>query len=85
MKSRGAPEKEASVKGIFDVLKGGLHRLGPPCETCPYHLGIIVCVQSPCPTCRGGGFRVYEELLRQANRNPYRDGGLPKSPKGRED
>lgn len=38
-----------------------------PCARCPYHLGIIRTLVSPCPQCHGGGLWLAEEVLRKAN------------------
>lgn len=39
-----------------------------PCARCPYHLGIIRTLVSPCPQCHGGGLWLAEEVLRRKKR-----------------
>ena len=38
-----------------------------PCAWCPYHLGIIKTLVSPCPQCPGSGIWLVGEVLRKAN------------------
>ena len=36
----------------------------PPCARCPYRLGLVKFVQSPCPACRMDGYSTYDDLTR---------------------
>ena len=46
------------------ILQNIFHAVHPPCAHCPYHLGLIRFVQSPCPACIMYGYRMYDELTR---------------------
>gem|GEM_PF-1624240 len=44
------------------ILQNIFHAMHPPCAHCPYRLGLIRFVQSPCPACIMYGYRMYDEL-----------------------
>ena len=43
--------------GILKNLQNVFRTVRPPCARCPYRLGLVVFVQSPCPACRMDGTR----------------------------
>ena len=49
---------------ILKNLQGIFRTLRPPCRSCPYRLGIVKFVQSPCPVCMMNGYRTYDDLVR---------------------
>lgn len=43
-----------------------LHRKNnPPCQECPYKLGIIKTVANPCPKCMLNGYQTFEQFRKQ--------------------
>ena len=50
--------------GILKKLLRVGRAIHPPCEKCPYRLGLVVFVQSPCPMCRMSGYSTYDTLMR---------------------
>lgn len=36
----------------------------PPCNKCPYALGLVMFVDNPCPECKANQYRTYETLTR---------------------
>jgi len=46
----------------LNLFKGPIK---PPCSKCPYQLGYVHYVRSPCPDCERNGFRIYKRLLKQ--------------------
>jgi hypothetical protein len=61
---------------ILKDLQRALRTVRPPCKTCPYRLGIVKFVQSPCPMCMMNGYRTYDDLTRPRVNFPgiWRDG-----------
>ena len=49
---------------ILKSLQSTLRTVHPPCARCPYRLGLVVFVQSPCPACRMDGYHMYDVLTR---------------------
>ena len=49
------------VKKIFGNKKE------PPCDKCPYTLGLVTFVVSPCPKCEMDNYYMYDRLTK----NPY--------------
>jgi len=41
----------------------------PPCQKCPYTLGQVKFIKSPCPHCRLDNYRVYESLISNQYKN----------------
>ena len=39
----------------------------PACAKCPYYLGFIKTLVSPCPTCMGKNLWIVEDILRKKN------------------
>ena len=67
--------------GILKNLQNVFRTLRPPCARCPYRLGLVVFVQSPCPACRMDGYRTYDVLTHRQRGFPeiwrggiFRDG-----------
>ena len=50
--------------GLLKNLQSAVRMVRPPCARCPYRLGLVVFVQSPCPACRMDGYRRYDVLTR---------------------
>ena len=50
--------------GILKNLQNVFRVMRPPCAHCPYRLGLVKFVQSPCPACRMDGYRMYDVLMR---------------------
>ena len=62
-------------------LQSAFHAVHPPCARCPYRLGLVVFVQSPCPACRANGYRTFDALTNSRGAFPgiwrggmFRDG-----------
>ena len=49
---------------VLKNLQNVLRTVHPPCARCPYRLGLVKFVQSPCPACRMDGYRMYDVLTR---------------------
>ena len=49
---------------ILKDLQRALRTVRPPCARCPYRLGIVKFVQSPCPMCIASGYSTYDNLTR---------------------
>ena len=47
---------------LLKNLQSALRAVHPPCARCPYRLGIVKFVQSPCPACRASGYRTFDAL-----------------------
>ena len=50
--------------GILKNLQRALRTVRPPCRSCPYRLGLVKFVQSPCLACRMDGYRMFDILTR---------------------
>lgn len=50
--------------GILKNLQNVFRAVRPPCARCPYRLGLVKFVQSPCPACRMDSYRMYDVLTR---------------------
>lgn len=48
--------------GILKNLQSVVRAVRPPCARCPYRLGLVKFVQSPCPACMMSGYRIYDDL-----------------------
>ena len=42
------------------ILHRLIHWVKPPCEKCPYKLGLVRTMADPCPECRANGYKAYE-------------------------
>ena len=49
---------------VLKNLQNVLRTVHPPCAHCPYRLGLVKFVQSPCPACRMDGYRMFDILTR---------------------
>ena len=50
--------------GILKNLQNVIRTVRPPCASCPYRLGLVKFVQSPCSACRMDGYRMFDMLTR---------------------
>ena len=50
--------------GILKNLQNVFRTVRPPCARCPYRLGLVKFVQSPCPACVLDGYRTFDVLTR---------------------
>ena len=50
------------MMSVLKNLRSVFRTVRPPCVRCPYRLGLVVFVQSPCPACRMDGYRMYDVL-----------------------
>ena len=44
------------------TMKDILYRIKPPCDKCPYKLGLAHTVVNPCPQCKENGYKTYEQF-----------------------
>ena len=56
------------------VTKGGskvklVYRIKPPCSRCPYKLGVVRTVTSPCSQCKANGYRSFERFRKEWSGN----------------
>ena len=42
------------------------HQIKPPCDKCPYKLGLVYTVVNPCPQCKANGYQTFEIFQQQA-------------------
>ena len=42
------------------------HQIKPPCDKCPYKLGLVHTVVNPCPQCKANGYQTFERFQKQA-------------------
>ena len=45
------------------------YRLKSPCSQCPYTLGLVHTVISPCPQCKEAGYQMFEQFQKGQLRN----------------
>ena len=50
--------------GILKNLQNVFRTVRPPCARCPYRLGLVKFVQSPCIACRMDGYCMFDILTR---------------------
>jgi predicted Zn-ribbon and HTH transcriptional regulator len=46
-----------------------LHAIKPPCPKCPYTLGLVKFVTSPCPSCKMDNYQTYHLLAEGRYKN----------------
>lgn len=46
-------------------IKDLLHQIKPPCDKCPYKLGLVQTLINPCPQCRENGYQTFERFKNQ--------------------
>ena len=66
---------------LLKNLQSAFRTVHPPCARCPYRLGLVVFVQSPCPAYRANGYRTFDALTNSRGTFPgiwrggmFRDG-----------
>lgn len=37
-----------------------IYQIKPPCDKCPYHLGLVATLVNPCPHCRENDYQSFE-------------------------
>lgn len=42
-----------------------IYKLKPPCSKCPYKLGLVKTVVTPCPQCKLNDYQAFEQFLRE--------------------
>ncbi len=42
-----------------------LYQIMPPCDKCPYKLGMVQTLINPCPQCRENGYQTFERFQRE--------------------
>lgn len=42
-----------------------LHQIKPPCDKCPYKLGLVQTLINPCPQCKENGYAMFEQFHKQ--------------------
>ena len=43
-------------------MKQLIHQIKPPCDKCPYKLGLVQTLTNPCPQCKANGYQMYERF-----------------------
>ena len=46
-------------------MKDLLYKVKPPCDKCPYKLGLVHTVVNPCPQCKANGYNAYERFIKE--------------------
>ena len=46
-------------------LNDFLRRIKPPCDKCPYKLGLVQTLIDPCPQCKANGYQTFERFYKQ--------------------
>ena len=54
---------------VMDIKKL-LYRIKPPCSKCPYKLGHVYFVTSPCPQCKINNYEMYRILAKGKYKHP---------------
>lgn len=50
-------------------MKDLLYKVKPPCDKCPYKLGLVHTVANPCPQCKENGYTMFERFQKQRLQN----------------
>ena len=45
-----------------------IYKIKPPCDKCPYKLGLVHTVVNPCPQCKANGYQSYEMFKKQLSK-----------------
>lgn len=53
--------------------KNNILKSNPPCDKCPYKLGIIKTLTNPCPHCKITGYSTYKQFLKQPDKQIKHD------------
>lgn len=48
-------------------IKDLLHQIKPPCDKCPYKLGLVQTLINPCPQCKANGYQTFERFKNQTS------------------
>ena len=48
-------------------MKQLIHQIKPPCDKCPYKLGLVQTLTNPCPQCEENGYQTFERFQQQAS------------------
>jgi len=51
----------------MQFMKKLMNSIVPPCDKCPYKLGLIKTFVSPCPGCKDNGYQTFENFKTQKN------------------
>ena len=46
-------------------LRRFIQQFNPPCDKCPYKLGLVQTVVNPCPQCKANGYQTFEQFHKQ--------------------
>ncbi len=46
-------------------MKKLMYSVVPPCDKCPYKLGLVRTVVSPCPSCQDNGYQAFEMFTKK--------------------
>ena len=49
-------------------VKQLIHQIKPPCDKCPYKLGLVQTLINPCPQCKESGYQMFEQFTKNASR-----------------
>lgn len=50
-------------------LNNLLYQIKPPCDKCPYKLGLVQTLITPCPQCKANGYQMFERFQKQKLKN----------------
>jgi len=53
-----------------DSIKKLIYLIKPPCGRCPYKLGLVKFVVSPCPQCKFNNYSTYKMLVNDTYKPP---------------
>ena len=54
-------------------MKDSLYQVKPPCDKCPYKLGLVRTVANPCPQCKANGYKTYERFTMELSGENVKD------------
>lgn len=46
-------------------LRRSIQQFNPPCDKCPYKLGLVQTLINPCPQCKENGYAMFERFQKQ--------------------
>ena len=49
-------------------VKQLIHQIKPPCDKCPYKLGLVQTLINPCPQCKESGYQMFEQFTNNVSR-----------------
>ena len=50
-------------------LRRFIQQFNPPCDKCPYKLGLVQTLINPCPQCKENGYQTFERFRRELSAN----------------